>query len=352
MSAPRVRTGITVPTIPAPPPIAKSAIAAAKEWCAKGYEEIWLAEVNTGDAYALAGALSQAVPGVRIGVGVTPLLTRTPFIHAMAGATLHELTDGNFALGLGISSENIVRDWGGQPYDKPLTRMREYLQVVRGALAGEKVNFEGKTLNASKLRLANKLEGKVPIYLGALNPGMLRLAGALADGVVLNMVPESALPQVLGEVRKGAEEAGRDPGELEVIARLHVFVSDNLEQGRGLVKMSFGPYAATAGYNKFFRWAGMEDEAEGVLTAFQKGDRQGVAAAMTDRLCDAIGVVGPEEHVKARIRAYAEGGVDVCVVNPVSPSPDLQRRVLESLANVTDGIQVTERGVMRATKGS
>lgn len=352
MPAPSVRTGITVPTIPAQPPVAKTAVAMAKEYCNKGYNEIWLAEVNTGDSYALAGALSQALPGVRIGVGVAPLMTRTPFIHAMAGATLHELTDGNFALGLGVSSENIVRDWGGQPYDKPLARMRDYLTVLRGALAGEKVNYEGETLSARKLRLGNKLEGKVPIYVGALNPGMLRLAGALADGVVLNMVPESALPQVLGEVRKGAEEAGRDPADLEVVARLHVHLCDNLDEGRAMIKMGFGPYAATAGYNRFFRWAGMEEEARGVLDAFSKGDRAGVAAAMTERLCDAIGVVGPEDHVKGRIRAYAEAGVDVCVINPVSPGLELQRKALDALADSTDGIEVTARGVVRGTGGA
>ena len=135
----------------------------------------------------------------------------------------------------------------------------------------------------------------MPLLVGALNPQMLRLAGALADGVVLNMVPEQALRQVLTEVRRGAEEAGRDPASLEVVARLHVCVAPSIDQGRDVVRMAFGPYVAVGGYNRFFQWIGMEPEALAVKEAFAKGDRIGVAKAMTPRLCDAIGITGDED---------------------------------------------------------
>ncbi len=328
---PRARLGLTLPTIPAQPPIAKHALTLARDLCAKGYEEIWLAEVNAADSYALAGALSQAVPGVRIGTGVVPLQTRTVMIHAMAALTLHELTEGNFALGIGISSENIVRDWAGQAFDQPLTRMRESITALKKVLAGEKVSFEGKTLRMKNLKLA--ATAKVPIYLGALNAQMLCLAGALADGVMLNMVPEHALPQVLAEVHAGAREAGRDPATIELVSRLHVHVADTLQEGRDLVRRAFGPYVATAGYNRFFRWIGM-DEAAQVAECFAKGDRNGVAAGMSDRICDAVGVTGPEDHVRARIRAYAAQGVNVCVLNPIAPDPAAQKRALDLLADV------------------
>jgi probable F420-dependent oxidoreductase len=335
--------------VPMAPPVAQNAIALAKELCPKGYEEIWLAEVNAADCYALAGALSQAVPGVRIGTGVVPLGTRSVMIHALSGYTASELTGGRFALGLGISSENIVRDWAGQPFDKPLARMREALGALRTAFAGAKVNVQGETLRMKNFRLPAKAE--VPLLVGALNPQMLRLAGALADGVVLNMVPESALPQVLGEVRRGAEAAGRDPAKLEVVARLHVAIAPSLEVGRTVVRMAFGPYVATGGYNRFFRWIGMEQEAEAVQEAFAKGDRAGVAKGMSDRMCDAIGVSGDEAHVRARLRAYAALGVDVCVLNPLAASRDAQQKAFEQLSNVLEGLSYDEPGVLRATAG-
>ncbi|MFT3924792.1 MAG: LLM class F420-dependent oxidoreductase [Myxococcales bacterium] len=348
MTALRPRLGLTVPMVPSQPPVAQHAVALAKEMCAKGYDELWLAEVNAAECYALAGALSQAAPGVRIGMGVLPLATRSVMIHALGSYTLSELTGGRFSLGLGISSENIVRDWAGQPYDKPIPRMREALGALRKAFAGEKVQVAGETLSMKNFRLPSKVE--VPLFVGALNPQMLRLAGALADGVVLNMVPESALKQVLGEVRRGAEEAGRDPASLEVVARLHVSVLPSIDHGREVVRMAFGPYVAVGGYNRFFQWIGMEQEALAVKEAFSKGDRAGVAKAMTPRLCDAIGIAGDEAHVRARIRAYAEQGVDVCVLNPLAAGAAAQKAVFEQLSDVLAGISFAERGVMRATR--
>jgi probable F420-dependent oxidoreductase len=344
----RPRLGLTVPMVPTQPPVAQHAVALAKALCPRGYDELWLAEVNAAECYSLAGALSQAVPGVRIGMGVLPLATRSVMIHALGAFTLHELTGGRFSLGLGISSENIVRDWAGQPFDKPIARMRESLEALRKALAGDKVNVSGETVSMKNFRLPAKAQ--VPLLVGALNPQMLRLAGALADGVVLNMVPEQALPQVLAEVRRGAEEAGRDPASLEVVARLHVCVAPSIDQGRDIVRLAFGPYVATGGYNRFFRWIGMEEEAVAVKEAFSRGDRAGVAKAMSARLCDAIGVTGDEAHVRARIRAYAEQGVDVCVLNPLAPSADLQRATFEQLADVLQGLSFGSLGVLRGTR--
>jgi probable F420-dependent oxidoreductase len=345
----RPRLGLTLPPIPVEPPIAPSALALARHFCTRGYEEIWLAEINTAESYALAGALSQVVPGVRIGMGVLPLLTRSAMIHALGALTLHELTGGRFALGVGISSENIVRDWAGQPFDRPLVRMREALGVLRSALAGEKVSFAGDTLSMKNFRLPVRAEG-LPLFVGALNPQMLRLTGALADGVVLNMVPEHALGQVLREVQRGAIEANRDVQHLEVVSRLHVCIAPSLAVGRDVVRRTFGPYVATAGYNRFFRWIGMEEEAAAVQEAFARGDRNGVAKAMSDRLCDAIGVSGPEDHVLARVRDYAERGVDVCVINPIAATADEQKRIYERLAKVLDGLTVPALGVARGAR--
>lgn len=339
-----VRMGLTLPL-----GSAAGAVETARAAQACGYEEIWLAEVNTGDAYAVAGALAAGAPGMRLGTAVVPAQTRTPFVHAMAALSLSQLTGGNFILGIGLSSPNIVKDWGGQPYDKPITRMREHVEVLRQMLAGGKVDYEGKTLSARKFRLGGTPPGEVPIYLGALNEQMLRMTGALCDGVVLNMVPERALPQVLGAVRAGAEAAGRDPAQLEVIARLHVVLTEDADMARGLVRNVFGAYAATPGYNRCFEWIGFKEEARRIRESFAKGDRTAVAAAVTDELCDAMAVVGNLETVRGRIRAYAEQGVDVCVLNPIA-DPGSVRGVIEKLASSLEGLDLRQSGVLRATR--
>lgn len=338
-----VRLGLTLPV-----GSADKAVELAKVARDHGYEETWMAEVNGGDSYALAGAVAQGVPGMRIGTAVVPAQTRTPMMHAMAAMTLSQLTNGNFILGMGLSSPNIVHDWAGQPYNRPLTRMREHVEVLRQMLTGAKTTYEGKTVSVKRFRLGGSPVGEIPIYLGALNKKMLRLTGALCDGICLNMVPESALPQVLGEVRAGAEEAGRDPNAIEVVARLHVVLVDEPSVGRNLVRTVFGGYAATPGYNRCFEWIGFEKEARQIRESFAKGDRAGVAAGVSDQLCDAMAVVGPAESVRARVRAYAEAGVDVCIINPIA-DPSAAAGVLGQISGCLDGLDLRNSGVMRAT---
>jgi probable F420-dependent oxidoreductase len=339
-----VRLGLTLPIGGA-----QDAAELARLARSRGYEELWLAEVGGGDAYALAGALAASVPGMRIGTAVVPAQTRTPMVHAMAALTLSQLTGGEFILGIGLSSPNIVRDWGGQPYDRPLTRLREHVEVLRHMLAREKVDYEGRTLSAKRFRLGGAPVGEVPIYLGALNENALRLTGALCDGVVLNMVPERALPQILGAVREGAEAVGRDPGQIEVVSRLHVVLTDDAPMGRNLVRNVFGAYAATPGYNRCFEWIGFAHEAQRIRECFAKGDRAGVAAAVSDDLCEAMAVIGDVDTVCARVRAYAEQGVDVCVINPIA-DPMSAGGIIEKIADALDGLDLRQSGVLRATR--
>lgn len=322
------RLALTLPVGTMAPPIVSGSLDLARRFIGKGYDEIWLAEVNAAESYALAGALSQVVPGTRIGTGILPLATRSPLVHAMGASTMHELTDGRFALGLGVSSETIVRDWAGQPFDAPLTRTRELVTVLRQALAGQKTQVEGR-VSSRGLRLPQA--APVPILLGALNDAMLRLAGEISDGLVLNMVPESAMPKVIGIARDAARAAGRDPDSLEVVVRLHVAITDDLAGGRDLARKAFGPYLATAGYGRFFESLGYRGEIAALRAAFAAGDRKGVAAAMIDPIADAVGVVGPLDHVRARIAAYAAAGVDVIAVHPIATGLDAIGEVFESV---------------------
>jgi probable F420-dependent oxidoreductase len=338
-----VRLGLTLPL-----GSARSAVEQAQIARTHGFEEIWLAEVANGDAYVIAGALAAGVPGMPIGTAVVPAQTRTPMIHALAAMSLSQLTDGNFILGIGLSSPNIVRDWGGQPYDKPMTRMREHVEILRKMLSGDKVDYAGKTLQSKRFKLGGAPTGTVPIYLGALNEQMLRMTGELCDGVILNMVPESALPQILGAVRAGAEAAGRDPNAIEVVSRLHVVMHDDEKAARELIRNVFGAYAATPGYNKCFEWIGFEQEAREIRERFAKGDRAGVAAAVSDELCEAMAVIGNADKIRARVRAYAEQGIDVCVINPIA-DPAGATKIIQTLKGSLDGLDCRQSGVMRAT---
>ncbi len=173
----------------------------------------------------------------------------------------------------------------------------------------------------------------MPIYVGALGRRMLRLAGAVADGVCLNLMPPRMVALQLGEVRAGAAEAGRAlPTHFGVMARLHVVPGDDLAAARDVVRSAFGPYFAQPVYNRFLTWCGYPEAAAAIAAGFAAGDRQAVAAAMSDDLVDAVALVGPAGRIAARLDEYAAAGIAEAALNVLASSPGEVLQVLEELA--------------------
>jgi len=318
-------------SIPAGPLAMDDQLAYAQEAETRGYTEAWLAEVGGPDAFTLAAALAMKT-GLRIGTAVVPVYNRTPMVLAMTAATLSQLSGGRFVLGFGSSSTNIVEKWNGIPFEKPLTRMRETLLVLRDLLNGEKVTYDGETIRLDGYRMGVRYEGEPKLYIGALNAGMLRLAGELADGVIINMLAPEHVPIVLAEVAAGARAAGRDPAAIECVARLHIVYDQPRDVAGQIVRGGFGAYAATSVYNRFFRWLGFTDEAEAVKKAWDAKDRAGVAAGVSEELVDAIAVRGTAAECRQRVQDYLDNGVDVAALSPLVLDPDTAWRMMRELA--------------------
>jgi probable F420-dependent oxidoreductase len=282
-----------------------------------GYDSVWIADTGAGpDAFVVATAVADVTTRLRIGTAVIPIYTRTPSVFAGAAGSVAQLAPGRFVLGLGASSETIVASWGGVPFEKPLAHMREAVAILRQMLAGERVTFEGKRLRTRGFRLVAPPPKPVPIYLAALMPPMLELAGELADGVILNMMPLEAVPRMLEHVRRGAERAGRDPQTIEVVARFQVIVTDDPVAARGAVRHMLGPYFATSVYNRFAAWCGFVDEAREILAAWQAKDRARNLAAVTDAMIDRIAIIGSVDACRQRLRAFHAAGVTTPMVHP------------------------------------
>jgi probable F420-dependent oxidoreductase len=320
-------------SLPAPGMDARACVELAKraerEW---GYDAIWLAETNGPDSFSLAGALALATERATIGTAIVPVYNRTPAVLAMSAATVQQLSGGRFVLGLGSSSHAIIGDWNGIPFRRPLQHVRESVAIVRQALAGAKTDFQGEVLRSKGFRLGNRPQQPVPIYLGALREKMLRLAGEIGDGLIVNLFPVEALPKMLAAYREGAAAAGRDGTRDEVVCRFQVLVTDDLPAARNLVRLAFGGYVAAPVYNKFFAWCGFEAEARAVAEAFARGDRAGVAAAMTDDFVDRITILGPAEHCRERLAAYVEAGVTTPVIAPLAVDPRSVEAVFAAFA--------------------
>jgi probable F420-dependent oxidoreductase len=303
-------------SLPVPPDLAMCRRVAERVE-ALGYDSVWIADTGAGpDAFVVGAAVATCTTRLRIGTAVIPVYTRTPSVMAAGAGSLAQLAAGRVVLGIGASSETIVDAWGGVAFTRPLHRMRETVGVLRSMLAGERVTFEGRTIRTRGFRLVSPPPRPVPIYLAALMPPMLELAGEIADGIILNFMPVEAVPRMLEHVRRGAERAGRDASQLEIVSRFQTVVTDDVAAARGAIRHMMGPYFATSVYNRFVAWCGFPAEAAAILAGWQAKDRARNLAAVTDEMIDRIAVIGPAEHCRERLHAFAEAGVTTPMVHP------------------------------------
>ena len=276
-----------------------------------GYASFWTAETTGPEAFTILAAAGAAAPGLDLGTGVIALQLRTPMVVAMAGATLQALhPDREVLLGVGISSPVVTERWHGVRYgERPLDRVREYVTLLRLCLSGEKVDFAGDFYQVKGFRLGLRLGERRPrILVGALNPAMLRLAGELADGVLLNYLPASHVPWSVEQVRKG--------GDATVYAYVHAGLCER-EEGAELARRDLFSYAVVDSYARNFERAGYGDEVAEIRARFAEGDRAGAVSAVSDRMVDGIDVMGDADTVHATMRAYVDGGVEVPVLMPL-----------------------------------
>ncbi len=272
-----------------------------------GYTDAWYADTGYPDPLTLAAAVAASTKTLRVGVAVTSVYARTPATLASTAATLSHLLDERFVLGLGSSSKPMVQDWHGQPFDKPLTRVKETTQILRQALSGEKTDFQGSTASSKGYRQPAQ---SVPIFLAGLRSKMLETAAEHGDGVVLNLWPDRALKKIMRHIGIGAQRAGKAPEDVEVINRYQICVSDDPAAARDKFRHAFGGYFATSVYNDFLAWAGFEEEAKNILNGWQARDKEAVAKAFTDELVDELALIGSVEHVVERLQDCGSRGID------------------------------------------
>jgi probable F420-dependent oxidoreductase len=278
---------------------------------ALGYRSFWTAETTGPEAFATLAAAGTAAPALGLGTGVLALQIRTPMVVAMAGATLQALHPGrDVFLGIGISSPVVTERWHGVPYgERPLARVREYVTLLRACLSGERVDFDGDFYRVKGFRLGVRLGDDRPrIVVGALNPAMLRLAGEVADGVLLNYLPASHVPWSVEQVRAG--------GDAEIYAYVHAGVCER-DEGVELARRDLFSYAVVDAYARNFERAGYSDEVAEIRERHAAGDRDGALKAVSDRMIDGIDVMGDDQTVFATMRAYADAGVDVPILMPL-----------------------------------
>ena len=287
------------------------AVVVAQNAADLGYRSFWTAEVVGPEAFGLLGSVAARVPSLDLGTGVVALQLRTPPLLAMAAGTLQALVpEREVLVGVGISSPVVAGRWHGAEYgDRPLAQVREFATLLRACLSGEQVDFEGEFYTVSRFRLGIRLGERRPkIVVGALNEGMLRLAGEVADGVLLNYLPASHVPWSVDQVRKG--------GDAKIYCYVHVGVTDR-NTYLPLARRDLFSYATVDSYAANFTRAGYGDAVERIRERHAARDREGALAAVSDDMVDGIDVMGDADTVTATVKAYADAGVEEPIVFPL-----------------------------------
>ena len=312
MSTDIALTGLALPLAEFP--------AIAREAESRGYRTAWVGEASGAEAIVLSTLIATHTATIGIANGVIPVQTRTPIVYGQAAATLAHLAPGRFGLGLGLSSEIIVGQWHGLPFTPSIQQMREAVQIIRTAAAGERVNFEGKFYRLKNFRLAIPPPPTPPrIYLAALGPRMCELAGEVADGVLLNWIPPSAMGTSLAHVEAGAKRAGRRLADLDIAVYVRTCVTDERDAVRESLARDITGYAIVSVYARFFEECGYAPEVAAVNAAWKAGDRAAAVKGISERVLDGLGAVGPADHCREQLAAFARTGATP-VVLPFAPA--------------------------------
>jgi len=286
-----------------------------------GYTEVWTGEANGADGFTPLALAAVASDRLRLGTAVVPVYTRGPGLLAMQAATMAELAPGRFALGVGSSSDVIVERWNATPFLEPYKRVRDTVRFLRAALTGEKVDAEYETFSVRGFRLGRPLEQPPPIYVAALRPGMLRLAGREADGAILNWLSAADVSKVVPEV--GAGKA--------IVARIFVCPTDDAERARYVGRIGIAAYLNVGVYAAFHEWLGRGPLLQGMWTAWRAGERKAALAAIPDEVVDELVVHGTAEECRAHVQRYLDNGVTIPVL-ALLPGGDDLAKVVETLA--------------------
>lgn len=298
-----------------------------------GYTDSWSLEVDGLDCFVPLAVVASTTR-MRVGTAIANVYTRGPATLAMSAAGLAEIAPGRFCLGIGAGSQPIVELWNGGKFSRPATRVREMTAFLRRALAGERVVFHGETFTVEGFRLSRPPAAPIPIHIAALRPVMLRAAGELGDGAIINWLSAEDVRKSVRVVREAAAQAGRDPETLEITARLFVCVDPPTPAADLGMRRHITTYLNVPVYQAFQKWLGREEALTPMWQAWSSGDRKGAVAAIPEKVVNDLIIHGTTEEMRAHVLRYMDAGVDTAFLQLQSFEPDLTRKRQALLAGM------------------
>jgi 5,10-methylenetetrahydromethanopterin reductase len=320
--------GLSIASHSGLPPAAVGALAGAAELA--GFSAVFVAEGH-GDALALCHPVAAATRQVRVGTAITNAALRPPVLAAKTAAQLDHASGGRFILGLGVANQVMNERFGIAPF-APLAMIEEYTGVIRAVLAGDPAGYDGRVFRTGMVPLDSPpVRAGLPVYLAALGPRMLKLAGRIADGVILNLMTPAQAAVAARAVRASAQAAGRDPASVEITCVVHCCLAGSGPDADADAAADAAAAAARAVVLRYVMHPAAPQlfgEADGGLSLravrelVLAGDRAGAADAVPQQVADGFVVNGGADECLARVREYAAAGVDLPILYPVPMDGD------------------------------
>ena len=316
-----------------------------------GFDSVWAAEAYGSDTATVLAWLAANTERIKVGSAIFQMPGRTPAMTAMTAATLDNISGGRMLLGIGSSGPQVAEGWHGQPFARQLQRTREYVAIVRKALARERLEFEGEAYTlplpdgpgkALKLTIA-PVQEQIPIYIAAIGPKNIQLTGEIADG----WLPTFFSPEHVGEFRALLEEgAARAPGgktidgSFDIAPNVNVSIDEDVDRARDAMRPLLALYVGGMGskdknfYNALVRRYGFEEAADEVQDLYLSGKKDEAAAALPAELIDQTALCGPKEKVGERLAVYRDAGVGTLICSPIAFDPAERKRMIHDLAEL------------------
>ena len=301
-----------------------------------GYDSIWVPEMWGRDAFSILGLLAANTNRIKLATGIIPIYSRSPAIIAQTIATLDEISQGRMILGLGTSGPIVIEKWHGVPYDKPLQRTKEYVEIIKMILNSERVNYENEIFNLKNFRLSFKpVRSNIPIFIAAMGEKNIQITGEVADGWIPFLVPPAYLDNGKTLIEKGISKAGRRSEKVEISPYIPAAVSQDEDLARNTIKEYIAYYVGGMGtfYHQAMIRYGFKNEADAIVNAWSSGDKGGAIENVTQEMVDAISICGNSDNGKSRIADYIKNGADLPVILfPPKATRELVRETMEALA--------------------
>jgi F420-dependent oxidoreductase-like protein len=282
-----------------------------------GYDSVYVTHIAGRDSLTVLMAYAAETDRIKLGTGVLPMYSRTPVATAQQAATIDEYSGGRMVLGLGVSHRITVENWYGQTIDRPLKEMREYVGAVRAMFRGEDPP-EGEIFPTNFQFMGCDVRPDIPIYVAALSPKMLRLAGEIADGAMLWLCnPEYIREVVVPEVTAGRERAGKDLEGFDIVAAVPAAVTSDRDSAFETMRTDLITYWSLPFYRAMIERSGFGEDIAAFDAGIQSGDIEKAKAAISDRFLEALTAIGSEDDVRAGIARYSEAGATSPGLGPV-----------------------------------